>query len=149
MIGKRHMKRLLQTLVLILIAMPLIVTSLIVTSMWAPVAAHAQPGLQITDQIVGTGQEATPHSLVTVHYTGWLMDGKKFDSSVDRNEPFTFSLGRGDVIPGWDQGVQGMRVGGKRELIIPPQLAYGERGYPGAIPPNATLKFDVELLDVK
>ena len=110
-------------------------------------------GLKYTDEKVGTGAEAKRGEKVTVHYTGWLYNngekGKKFDSSVDRGEPFTFNLGGGQVIPGWDQGVAGMKVGGKRTLIIPANLGYGARGTPGGpIPPNATLMFDVELLKV-
>ena len=109
-------------------------------------------GLKYTDTTVGTGAEATRGKKVTVHYTGWLYNngekGKKFDSSVDRNEPFSFNLGGGQVIPGWDQGVAGMKVGGKRTLIIPANLGYGARGAGGVIPPNATLMFDVELLKV-
>jgi len=112
-------------------------------------AEHAADKVDIKDVVVGTGAEAILHSQVKVHYTGWTMDGKKFDSSKDRGDPFYFYLGAGEVIPGWDIGVEGMKVGGKRELIIPPELAYGERGAPGAIPPNATLKFEVELLGVK
>jgi FKBP-type peptidyl-prolyl cis-trans isomerase FkpA len=106
-------------------------------------------GMEFIDIQVGTGDEAQSGKQVTVHYTGWLTDGKKFDSSRDRRDPFQFALGRGQVIKGWDEGVQGMRVGGQRRLIIPPSLGYGQRGAPGAIPPNATLIFDVELLKVK
>jgi FKBP-type peptidyl-prolyl cis-trans isomerase FkpA len=105
-------------------------------------------GLQYWDITVGNGATATAGKNVKVHYTGWLTTGKKFDSSVDRGQPFSFPLGGGRVIKGWDEGVAGMKVGGKRQLRIPPELGYGERGAPGAIPPNATLIFDVELLDV-
>ena len=107
-------------------------------------------GLQYEDTVVGEGAEAAKGQQVTVHYTGWLyQDGKqgaKFDSSRDRNDPFVFGLGAGMVIKGWDEGVQGMKIGGQRTLIIPAQLGYGARGAGGVIPPNATLKFDVELL---
>lgn len=106
-------------------------------------------GLTYTDVAVGTGREAASGNLVTVHYTGWLTNGKKFDSSVDRSEPFSFPLGAGRVIKGWDEGVAGMKVGGKRKLTIPSQLGYGARGAGGVIPPNATLVFDVELLEVR
>ncbi len=106
-------------------------------------------GLKYTDDQVGSGTEAQTGKTVSVHYTGWLLDGTKFDSSRDRNAPFTFPLGRGQVIKGWDEGVAGMKVGGKRTLVIPPDLGYGARGAGGVIPPNATLKFEVELLDVK
>jgi len=102
--------------------------------------------LQIKDLIVGTGEEARVGTTAVVHYTGWLMDGAKFDSSLDRGEPFEFVIGGGQVIRGWDQGVESMKVGGKRELIIPPSLAYGNRGVGNIIPPGATLKFEVELI---
>jgi FKBP-type peptidyl-prolyl cis-trans isomerase FkpA len=108
------------------------------------------------DRTVGTGAEAVAGKRVTVHYTGWLFDatqpgnkGRKFDSSRDRNDPFTFRLGGGEVIEGWDRGVAGMKVGGQRTLTIPADMGYGARGAGGVIPPNATLLFDVELLDVK
>lgn len=108
-------------------------------------------GLQYEDTTVGGGAEARAGQQVRVHYTGWLYNngqqGAKFDSSVDRNDPFAFALGAGMVIKGWDEGVAGMKIGGKRTLVIPPQLGYGARGAGGVIPPNATLKFDVELLD--
>jgi FKBP-type peptidyl-prolyl cis-trans isomerase FkpA len=117
--------------------------------------ATANPLVKI-DNVVGTGKEATAGSNISVHYTGWLYKpmlvkqrGKKFDSSVDRGEPLEFTLGAGKVIKGWDEGVVGMKVGGKRTLIIPSEMAYGKRGAGGMIPPDADLIFDVELLDVK
>jgi peptidylprolyl isomerase len=128
----------------------------------APLAANAQSagaamttpsGLKITDTKVGTGAEPKQGQTCVMHYTGWLYEGgakgKKFDSSVDRGQPFEFPLGQHRVIAGWDEGVATMKVGGKRTLIIPPELGYGARGAGGVIPPNATLIFDVELLGVK
>jgi peptidylprolyl isomerase len=128
----------------------------------APTAAIAQAagatmttpsGLKITDSKIGTGATPKPGQICVMHYTGWLYEGgkkgKKFDSSVDRNEPFEFPIGQRKVIAGWDEGVASMKVGGKRTLIIPPELGYGARGAGGVIPPNATLIFDVELLGVK
>lgn len=115
--------------------------------------SSAEPVMQdkliIQDEVVGTGAAAVPGKKVTVNYVGTLTDGTKFDSSYDRNQPFSFNLGAGEVIQGWDQGVVGMKVGGKRKLTIPPSLGYGAAGAGGAIPPNATLIFEVELLKVE
>jgi peptidylprolyl isomerase len=110
-------------------------------------AVKTASGLQYTDVKVGTGASPVKGKMVTVHYTGTLTNGKKFDSSVG-GQPFQFVIGVGQVIPGWDEGVMSMKVGGKRKLVIPPQLGYGAQGAGGVIPPNATLNFDVELLDV-
>ena len=106
-------------------------------------------GLQYVDEIVGTGPSPQKGQQVTVHYTGYLQDGTKFDSSRDRNQPLPFTIGIGQVIKGWDEGIMSMKVGGKRKLTIPPDLGYGQRGAPPAIPPGATLVFEVELLSVK
>ncbi|WP_244425481.1 FKBP-type peptidyl-prolyl cis-trans isomerase [Bradyrhizobium sp. STM 3843] len=143
--------------------MPVMALALAATmSIAAPASALAQTkgktmttpsGLQIIDIQEGTGPSPKPGQTCVMHYTGWLYEngqkGKKFDSSVDRNEPFEFPIGMKRVIAGWDEGVASMKVGGKRTLIIPPQLGYGARGAGGVIPPNATLMFDVELLGVK
>jgi FKBP-type peptidyl-prolyl cis-trans isomerase len=111
-------------------------------------ATMTSSGLEYIDVVVGSGSEAQAGQKVTVHYTGWLTNGTSFDSSRTRNSPFTFNLGRGQVIKGWDQGVAGMRVGGQRRLLIPAELGYGAGGAPPVIPPNARLIFDVELLKV-
>lgn len=108
----------------------------------------SNPALKIEKLVTGTGAPAVNGKTVSVHYTGWLVDGTKFDSSVDRDEPFEFVLGEGQVIQGWDEGVATLCVGDKVRLTIPPEMAYGEAGYPGAIPPSATLIFEVELLTV-
>jgi peptidylprolyl isomerase len=139
-----------------------VAATVVVAVAGAPGFAPAQPaqkpmttssGLQVVDTKVGAGATPRAGQTAVVHYTGWLSDngrkGKKFDSSVDRNEPFEFPLGQGRVIKGWDEGVATMKIGGKRTLIVPPQLGYGARGAGGVIPPNATLIFDVELLGVK
>ena len=112
-------------------------------------ATTTASGLVFEELVVGTGKTAASGQKVSVHYTGWLTNGTKFDSSKDRGEPFVFPLGKGNVIKGWDEGVAGMKIGGKRKLTIPPQLGYGARGAGNVIPPNATLVFEVELLDVK
>lgn len=112
-------------------------------------SAPADSALKIEDVKIGSGAEAKTGSTVFVHYVGTLESGAKFDSSYDRGEPISFVLGKGQVIPGWEQGILGLKVGGKRKLVIPPNLAYGARGVPGAIPPNATLMFDVELVKVQ
>jgi FKBP-type peptidyl-prolyl cis-trans isomerase len=106
-------------------------------------------GLQYVDVVVGSGREAHPGETAIVHYTGKLTDGTTFDSSKERNDPFSFRLGAGQVIKGWDEGVEGMHIGGTRKLVIPPQLGYGSRGAGAAIPPHATLIFEVELLDLR
>ncbi len=131
-------------------------TTATATGETAPAAATtaATPEKDVTDLTieelsVGTGTAAATGNTVTVHYTGWLTDGKEFDSSVPRDQPFTFTLGQGQVITGWDQGVVGMKVGGRRKLKIPYQMAYGEGGRPPVIPPKATLIFEVKLLEVK
>jgi peptidylprolyl isomerase len=136
--------------------------ALTISAVLVPTAAMAQTpgkamttasGLQIIDTTVGTGATPTPGQICVVHYTGWLYEegkkGRKFDSSLDRNNPLEFPVGQRRVIAGWDEGVASMKVGGKRTLIIPPELGYGARGASGVIPANATLIFDVELLDVK
>ncbi len=115
----------------------------------APPEPKGPEKLEIHDDVVGTGREAKAGDKVKVHYTGTLMNGTKFDSSRDRNEPFEFTLGQGQVIKGWDEGVSGMKVGGKRKLVIPWKMAYGEAGHPPDIPAKAPLKFDVELLGIE
>lgn len=114
----------------------------------APEVVTTESGLQYIDEVEGTGAQPQPGQTVVVHYTGTLEDGTKFDSSRDRNRPFSFPLGAGRVIKGWDEGIATMKVGGQRRLIIPPELGYGARGAGGVIPPNATLIFDVELLRI-
>ena len=139
-----------------------IMTLLLMTAVWGQAQSPKNPdpvkgagvttasGLKYWDLKAGTGKTATKGHNAKVNYTGWLLDnGKKFDSSLDRGEPFTFNVGAGQVIKGWDEGVAGMKVGGKRQLRIPPELGYGARGAGGVIPPNAYLIFDVELLDVE
>ncbi len=124
------------------------VLSILAVLLLAPVSGAFAAELKIRDLKTGTGAEAVMGKKVRVHYTGWLLNGKKFDSSLDRNKPFEFTPGQGRVIDGWEKGVIGMKVGGKRELIIPPELGYGARGAGSVIPPNSTLKFEISLLDV-
>ena len=112
------------------------------------VMVKTSSGLQYADLVVGSGREAHAGETATVHYTGTLVDGTKFDSSKDRNKPFSFRLGAGHVIKGWDEGIEGMKIGGTRKLVIPPELGYGARGAGSTIPPNATLIFQVELLEL-
>ena len=119
------------------------------TSEEATQLTTTESGLQYQDLVVGAGEAARTGATAVVHYTGWLLDGTKFDSSVDRGTPFEFVIGQGRVIKGWDEGVATMNVGGKRELIIPPDLGYGDRGAGSAIPPGATLKFEVELIGLR
>lgn len=131
----------------------LVSTTMEAKDMDTPQFITTNSGLRYSDVTVGHGAEASSGQQVQVHYTGWLFEngqqGAKFDSSKDRGQPFVFGLGRGQVIKGWDEGVAGMRVGGKRVLVIPPELGYGARGAGGVIPPHATLKFEVELLGVR
>lgn len=133
--------------------LPVLGAILIAMSTAASAQTTTSTGLRYTDEVVGTGPSPRAGQSVSVHYTGWLDEsgkkGKKFDSSRDRGQPFSFPLGQGQVIAGWDEGVATMKVGGKRTLVIPAALGYGARGAPGAIPPNATLIFDVELLGVR
>lgn len=141
-----------KTLILTLAAMPLLLLALGGCNEEAPAMEEIMPGLAFVDSVVGTGDEAQFDSFISVHYTGWLYDpetgekGNKFDSSVDRGEPIAFPLGRSIVIQGWDKGVPGMKVGGKRTLLIGPEMGYGERGNPPVIPANSTLMFDIELV---
>jgi FKBP-type peptidyl-prolyl cis-trans isomerase FkpA len=130
-----------------LIVVALVIGAAVLT--WIIIAGDEGGGLKIIDEKVGTGQEAKAGDLVAVHYTGRLADGTKFDSSLERGEPIVFKLGAGKVIKGWDQGIAGMKEGGKRKLVIPPELGYGAKGSPPVIPPNAELYFDVELVGVQ
>jgi FKBP-type peptidyl-prolyl cis-trans isomerase FkpA len=141
------------TLLVALVAVPALVAPALAAAPAAPAKTTGKgtttaSGLKYWDLKKGSGATAKAGDSVKVHYTGWLTDGKKFDSSLDRDEPFSFKLGAGMVIKGWDEGVAGMKIGGKRQLRIPPDLGYGAGGAGGVIPPNATLVFDVELLGV-
>jgi rhodanese-related sulfurtransferase len=138
---RTSMTRLLKPLAMLLLAVALVPGG----GAWA---AHLAGHVEISDIVAGDGAQAVRHARVTVHYTGWLADGTKFDSSLDRETPFSFTIGGGQVIPGWEIGITGMRTGGKRELVIPPGLAYGGKGAGSVIPPDATLRFEVELVAV-
>ena len=134
----------------------IVLVSLMATAWWSWAQADDDPntvetssGLKYVELVKGDGREAHVGETAIVHYTGWLTNGTKFDSSVDRNKPFSFPVGKGRVIKGWDEGVEGMKIGSKRKLIIPPDLGYGSRGAGRVIPPNATLIFEVELLDLR
>lgn len=129
----------------------LVVAAVIAVVLLAPPgsASEADTQPQIEDLVTGTGPEAKAGDTVSVHYTGWLTDGTEFDSSLDRGQPYVFTLGQGGVIEGWDKGLVGMKVGGTRKLTIPPEMAYGEQGSGGVIPPNATLLFEVELVSIQ
>jgi peptidylprolyl isomerase/FKBP-type peptidyl-prolyl cis-trans isomerase FkpA len=134
---------------LIVAAGAVVILAVIAVLVYSALSADREAtGLQSEDLVVGTGEEAQAGDTVSVHYTGWLEDGTQFDSSLDRGQPFEFTIGQGGVIPGWDQGVPGMRVGGTRRLTIPPDLAYGPGGS-GPIPPNATLTFEIQLLEIR
>jgi FKBP-type peptidyl-prolyl cis-trans isomerase len=127
----------------------LVILAVVALLVYSALSADRQESeLQSEDLVVGSGEEAQAGDTVSVHYTGWLEDGTPFDSSLDRGQPFEFTIGQGGVIPGWDQGVPGMRVGGTRRLTIPPALAYGPTGS-GPIPPNATLTFEIQLLEIR
>ena len=139
----------------LMIRKPLSAAALVLTFTFllAACSSNSITELKTNDIVVGSGAQAVKGATLTVHYTGWLFQnghrGKKFDSSLTSGQPFSFKLGAGEVIDGWDRGIEGMRVGGKRDLLIPPQLAYGEKGAPPDIPPNAALNFEVQLLDVQ
>jgi FKBP-type peptidyl-prolyl cis-trans isomerase len=149
--AQRAARRRNQRLAILAIAILLLaaVTYVVYSSLNRPEATTTPSGLQVEDLVVGTGEQADTGDTVSVHYTGTLQDGTKFDSSLDRGQPYTFTIGQGRVIAGWDEGIPGMKVGGKRKLTIPPDLGYGAAGSPPVIPANATLIFEVELLEVQ
>ncbi len=159
--AKRRAARLRNTRIAVIVILLLVIAGGAYFIFFSPKSSQKKPasasgnsvttssGLQYQDLVVGTGAEAKAGSTVSVNYTGWLENGTKFDSSLDRGQPFSFTLGAGQVIRGWDEGVVGMKVGGKRKLVIPANLAYGAQGAGGVIPPNATLIFEVDLLNVQ